>query len=36
MSMPDQKLIPCSENDFKQAGNNEMPERWLRFQERGA
>ena len=35
MSMPDQKLIPCSENDFKQAGNNEMPERWLRFQERG-
>jgi len=35
MKMPDEKLIPCSYNDFKTAGNNEIPERWLRFQERG-
>lgn len=35
MRMPEDKFIPCSYNDFIQAGNNEMPERWLRFQERG-
>mgnify|MGYP000219781522 CR=1 FL=1 len=35
MKMPDDKYLPCSYNDFKLAGNNEMPERWLRFQERG-
>lgn len=35
MRMPDDKFIPCSYNDFTQVGNNEMPERWLRFQERG-
>lgn len=35
MRMPKDKFIPCSYNDFIEAGNNEMPERWLRFQERG-
>jgi hypothetical protein len=35
MKMPDGKYVPCSHNDFTQAGNNEIPERWLRLQERG-
>ena len=35
MKMPDGKYVPCSNNDFTQAGNNEIPERWLRLQERG-
>ena len=35
MKMPDGKYVPCSYNDFTQAGNNEIPERWLRLQERG-
>jgi len=34
MKMPDEKYVPCSYNDFTQAGNNEIPERWLRHQER--
>lgn len=34
MKMPDGKYVPCSENDFNIAGNNEFPERWLRLQER--
>ena len=34
MLMPDNKYIPCSQSDFNQAGNNEIPERWLRVQER--
>jgi hypothetical protein len=34
MKMPDGKYVPCSVNDFNTAGNNELPERWLRLQER--
>lgn len=34
MQMPDKKFIPCSINDYLTASNNEMPERWLRTQER--
>ncbi len=34
MKMPDEKFVPCSYQDFNQAGNNEIPERWLRMQER--
>jgi formiminoglutamase len=34
MKMPDNNYVPCSQNDFNQAGNNELPERWLRLQER--
>ncbi len=35
MQMPDQKFIACSYNDYVLASRNEMPERWLRAQERG-
>jgi hypothetical protein len=34
MMMPDEKYVPCSYSDFQQAGENEIPERWLRIQER--
>jgi hypothetical protein len=34
MKMPDGKYVPCAESDFNIAGNNELPERWLRLQER--
>jgi arginase family enzyme len=34
MQMPNLKLIACSYNDYIQASNNEIPERWLRTQER--
>lgn len=34
MKMPDGKYVPCAESDFNAAGNNELPERWLRLQER--
>jgi hypothetical protein len=34
MKMPDNNYVPCSQNDFNQAGNNDIPERWLRLQER--
>jgi hypothetical protein len=35
MQMPNGKLIPCSQNDYRQAAHNEIPERWFRVQERG-
>lgn len=35
MQMPDRKFIACSQNDYIQASNNQIPERWLRVQERG-
>jgi arginase family enzyme len=34
MMMPDGNYVPCSYSDFQQAGENEIPERWLRIQER--
>ncbi|NDC42340.1 MAG: hypothetical protein EBZ77_12465 [Chitinophagia bacterium] len=34
MQMPDGNFIPCSYNDYVTAGNNDLPERWLREQER--
>lgn len=35
MQLPDQQYIACSYNDYIQASSNEIPERWLRAQERG-
>ncbi len=35
MQLPDKKLIACSYKDYLNASNNEIPERWLRAQERG-
>jgi formiminoglutamase len=35
MQMPDKKFIACSYTDYVKASNNEIPERWLRVQERG-
>ncbi len=34
MQLPDKQLIACSYNDYVNASNNEIPERWLRAQER--
>lgn len=34
MQLPDKKLIACSHTDYLIACNNEIPERWLRAQER--
>ena len=34
MQLPDRKFIACSYSDYLQASRNEIPERWLRFQER--
>ncbi len=34
MQMPDKKFIACSYTDYVKASNNEIPERWLRVQER--
>jgi formiminoglutamase len=34
MQLPDTKMIPCSYNDYVTASNNQIPERWLRAQER--
>ena len=34
MQLPDKKMIPCSYTDYVNASNNEIPERWLRAQER--
>lgn len=34
MKLPNQEFIPCSYSDFLCAKNNDMPERWLRAQER--
>lgn len=35
MRLPDNKFIACSYNDYLLASSNEIPERWLRAQERG-
>ena len=35
MQMPDKKFIACSHQDYIQASKNQIPERWLRVQERG-
>lgn len=34
MQLPDGKFIACSKKDYQLAGANEIPERWLRTQER--
>jgi formiminoglutamase len=34
MQLPDKKFIPCSYKDYIHASQNEIPERWLRAQER--
>ncbi|MEX1202177.1 MAG: formimidoylglutamase [Ferruginibacter sp.] len=34
MQMPDLRFIACSYNDYQTASNNQIPERWLRVQER--
>jgi formiminoglutamase len=34
MQLPGKKMIACSYNDYVQASSNEIPERWLRSQER--
>lgn len=34
MKMPDNTFVPCSYNDYLIASNDEIPERWLREQER--
>jgi hypothetical protein len=34
MQMPDKKIIACSYKDYLFASRNEIPERWLRAQER--
>lgn len=34
MQLPNRQFIPCSYNDYLAACNNEIPERWLRAQER--
>lgn len=34
MQLPDSRMIACSYNDYLFATKNEMPERWLRAQER--
>ena len=35
MQLPDHKFIACSYKDYLLASSNEIPERWLRAQERG-
>ena len=35
MQLPDKKMIACSYNDYVIASRNEIPERWMRAQERG-
>lgn len=34
MKLPNKMFVPCSYNDYLLASNNEIPERWLREQER--
>ncbi|MET0299449.1 MAG: hypothetical protein ABW036_06800 [Flavitalea sp.] len=34
MQLPDKTFIPCSHRDYVLATSNEIPERWLRAQER--
>jgi len=36
MQLPDQQYVACSYRDYIQASSNEIPERWLRAQERSA
>ena len=36
MQLPNKKFIACSYNDYLSASQNEIPERWLRAQERNA
>lgn len=36
MQLPDKKFIACSYKDYLLASSNEIPERWLRAQERGS
>jgi len=35
MQLPDKHFIACSYKDYLLASSNEIPERWLRAQERG-
>jgi hypothetical protein len=35
MQLPNGDFEPCSYNDYLQASENEIPERWMRIQERG-
>ena len=34
MQLPNQKFVACSESDYRLAAHSEIPERWLRAQER--
>jgi hypothetical protein len=34
MRLPDSSYVPCSYNDYVLASNGDIPERWLREQER--
>jgi hypothetical protein len=34
MKLPNNMFVPCSYNDYQLASKNEIPERWLREQER--
>jgi formiminoglutamase len=34
MQLPDKRFIACSYKDYLLASSNEIPERWLRAQER--
>ncbi|MNU17120.1 formimidoylglutamase [compost metagenome] len=34
MQMPDQSYMPCSQKDYETAAQQEIPERWMREQER--
>lgn len=34
MQLPDKEFVPCAYSDYLLASNNEIPERWLRSQER--
>lgn len=34
VQLPDDSFTPCSYKDYLSAGNNEIPEKWLRAQER--
>lgn len=34
MQMPNEEFVPCSYTDYQTASNSEIPERWLREQER--
>lgn len=35
MQLPNKKMVACSQLDYLNASRNEIPERWLREQERG-